>query len=415
MAFIGGLFTLEYLPLYLHGLHGSWPFPQDGLDYVLGRDFLNTWFYGKAAWTADPGRFYDQASFMAWVRSLVPQDIFDRVWSYPPQFLLFAAPFGLMPYPVALATWTLLGMLALYLAVPAKASPAAKLAIMCSPATIFCLVAGQVSLFMAAALIVSLRLMDRRPWRAGLLLAVLTIKPQVALVIPVYLVLSRRWRVLAGAALGGIALVAVTAAIYGIHIWTAYIFAGIPAQMADSSFNFMIALPYSPTIASAAAIAGLSPVTGNIVQLSFAALAVGLLAFARSKAPIDLALEAALLLASSVFATPYMLSHDLVAVTAALVLLASTPLEPLGRALTVAMFALPLLLFGFNALHLAGAALIPVAFAIWATRAVARGSVADSPAAERALYAGLSAAPSGIAIEPNYGDGAHEGQQQPST
>jgi hypothetical protein len=39
--------------LYVLGLRGNWPFPQDCVGYVVGVDFLNTWFYGKAAWIPD--------------------------------------------------------------------------------------------------------------------------------------------------------------------------------------------------------------------------------------------------------------------------------------------------------------------------------------------------------------------------
>ncbi|MGA9009110.1 MAG: hypothetical protein WB495_20060 [Xanthobacteraceae bacterium] len=41
----------------------SWvaPFPRDGSTLVVGRDFLNFWMYGRAAWQPDPSRFYDPA------------------------------------------------------------------------------------------------------------------------------------------------------------------------------------------------------------------------------------------------------------------------------------------------------------------------------------------------------------------
>ncbi len=58
-AVIAGTLATGMVGYYCFGLHGSLPFPQDQVGYVLGRDFLNTWFFGKAAFLPDPGQFYD--------------------------------------------------------------------------------------------------------------------------------------------------------------------------------------------------------------------------------------------------------------------------------------------------------------------------------------------------------------------
>ena len=325
LLFVGGLTTLEYLLLYIGEAHGTWPFLQDGVDYTLGRDFLNTWFYGKAAWLPDPGRFYDPATFGAWLQSGIPRDHFDRVWSYPPPFLLVAAPLGLLPYPLALAAWTLLGLLALYLALRGTGPALTKTVIMCSPAVVFCLVAGQISLFAAAIIITALRNMDQRPLLAGLLLALLSVKPQTALLVPVYLVLSQRWRMLAAAVLGGLVLMAMTTAIFGAEIWGAYLSKGIPTQLADARLNLPFALAYSPTIASAAELANLPADAGRHPATSVRGCSrSGFWHMPHRRRRSILASKPRFVLACSVFATPYMLSHDLVAVTAEVVLLAIT-------------------------------------------------------------------------------------------
>jgi hypothetical protein len=33
--------------------------PKDATTLVVGRDFLQFWMYGRAAWAPNPGRFYD--------------------------------------------------------------------------------------------------------------------------------------------------------------------------------------------------------------------------------------------------------------------------------------------------------------------------------------------------------------------
>lgn len=91
----------------------SWsaPFPRDLHDYILGRDFLNFWIYGREAWTAAAGRFYDIDLYNDHLRALIGWDYAIQQWSYPPHILFFVAPFGLMPYGLALAVWTILGVL----------------------------------------------------------------------------------------------------------------------------------------------------------------------------------------------------------------------------------------------------------------------------------------------------------------
>jgi hypothetical protein len=316
---------------YAAGLHGSLPFPQDAAGYVLGRDFLNTWFFGKAAFLADPGRFYDHDIYMRWINEAVPQDIFNHLWSYPPHFLLMAAPFGLLPYPFAFAAWTLAGLFALYAAVHGKALR--TLAILLSPAALFCLIGGQISLFMAAITLAALRLLDRKPVTAGCLIALCTIKPQMGLLFPVLLIASRRWLALAAATLGTLGLGLATGLIWGFGVWHDYVFSGLPAQIADTGDTYFVLAPWSPTMTTAMIMLGLKPEIANLVQIGFTCLGAALVAIGCAqnrfkKSPMD-ERRIVLFLACSVFAAPYLLAHDLAALTAAAVMLAAA--RPLDR------------------------------------------------------------------------------------
>ncbi len=85
-----------------------------------------------------------------------------------------------------------------------------------NPSTAFVIWAGQTTLIVILALMLGWRLARRDRWLiGGLLLAIATIKPQVSALPMLWLVLERRWRVLAAAALGVAALAAVPLLISG--------------------------------------------------------------------------------------------------------------------------------------------------------------------------------------------------------
>jgi hypothetical protein len=200
LAVIGAIICGGILIPYVLGLHGTLPFLLDTHSVQIGLDFLNTWFYGQAFWTNDPGRFYDQEVYERAIQAVFPANRFDHVWSYPPPFLILAAPFGLLPYLPALAFWTLLGLGALCLTVSRRGWRWRTLTILLSPSVLQSVMAGQISLFCATVLLWVFRLMDRHPVRAGFLLSLLSVKPQTAMLFPVLLVASRRWRVFFAAA-----------------------------------------------------------------------------------------------------------------------------------------------------------------------------------------------------------------------
>lgn len=362
-AAAAGLFSAGMLGAYLFSLHGHPPFLHDKVGYVLGRDFVNTWFYGKAAFLPHPGLFYDHRFYMDWVHKTIPQDICNHLWSYPPSFLLMAAPFGVLPYLIAFTAWTSLGLLAIYLTV--RGDGMRTFAIVLAPASVFCLIDGQISLFMAALIISALKLLDRRPVLAGFLVALCTIKPPLGLLWPVLLVVSRRWRTLAAATTGTLLLVLVTGLIWGFDIWRDYFFIGLPAQLADTGNNFA---PWSPAIATAVTAAGFSTGVAGLIQIGFTVLAAAIIAAGCATGPMN-EVRCALFLACSIFATPYLLSHDLVTVSAVMVGLAAAPVagQPPGLAIK-AMYFLPILTFVAAIWHIPGVALIPVWFALSALK-----------------------------------------------
>src|ERR1700744_3647256 len=111
----GALFVLT-LVTYLLTSSWSGAFPRDKVTLVLGRDFLNLWMYGVAAFEPDPARYYDLATYNATLAHLLGPGYPGQNWPNPPTALVVMAPFGLLNYFPALLAWFSVGGFAFYLA-----------------------------------------------------------------------------------------------------------------------------------------------------------------------------------------------------------------------------------------------------------------------------------------------------------
>jgi hypothetical protein len=67
-----------------------------------------------------------------------------------------------------------------------------------------------------------LLLLDRHPWAGGALLGLMSLKPQLALLIPVALVAGRHWQALLGAAAAALGLAVLSAIVLGFEPWLAF-------------------------------------------------------------------------------------------------------------------------------------------------------------------------------------------------
>lgn len=191
-------------------------------DERYGGDFVVYWSAARLAEQGRPEDVYDVRELWAEEKRLVPNsEAFP--WHYPPQFLLVLRPFAALPYWAALATWTILGLGALGMAVYATgargwATPAVSLL-----AVGVNVAFGQNGMFTGAILGGGLALLDSRPGVAGALLGLLTYKPHFAPIIFILLLATRRWAALSGAVLSAVCLAGLSLAIFGLDTWHAYI------------------------------------------------------------------------------------------------------------------------------------------------------------------------------------------------
>jgi Glycosyltransferase family 87 len=389
-ALLGSALFAVTLIAYAWTIDWSGAIPRDGTTLAVGRDFLNLWMFGRAAGSADPGQFYDLNAYQQAIRDLLGMELNGQNWSYPPSIILLAAPFGQMSYLAALACWTLLGV-AVFIAVGRKYVIDWRILIpvVLSPAALFCLISGQSSFLVTAILMAIFALLDRKPVAAGLLIGLLTIKPQLAILFPFMLMASGRWRVFIAAAVTTLALVGVTAAVFGGQVWIDFISKGLPVQGLVLSDPERIATPFFPTVFMNLRGLDLGYAAAMSAQLIFSAFALSAVIWAfRFRRNADPSLLLALFLGCSVSASPYLLAYDLLPLTfAAVVLLAGAGLDAPGRRLVQLVYWTPALQLALGTYHLPGPALIAPAFVAYLLTRL-YGSPRPAPARTDTIFQG---------------------------
>lgn len=344
----------------------------DRLNLVLGRDFFNIWHYGVAAWMDNPGAFYDTAAYGERLDALIP-NYDSQKFSYPPHLMLLIAPFGLLGYNAALAVFTLFGAGCLYASLrgefdAADESRLLRAGFWLMPCLLLALICGQLSLLLAAILITIFRQMDKRPWLAGLLIALLTVKPQIGFLFPVFLLLTGRWRVFAYASLFTILFIGASIVIHGLEPWEMFIGTRVGEQMELLIYSHPLTRAMMPSVA-----ANIGIVTGEspwvmIIHLGVAALALLSLIWG-IRTTQDTRLQYGLFIAVSFVITPYLMVYDTVVLGwVILMLLQSRHDDQFGRlAYKLFIWVVPLGLV-LSMSNLPGTALILLAIWLWIVR-----------------------------------------------
>jgi len=308
--------------------------------YYIGLDFVNYWSGARLALSGSVDRLYDIAAYNALVGewfSLAKPPL--MVFSYPPNALPLLAPIGLAPYLVALPLWLALGTAAFLAAAlgrwPGREDLGLLVAIALSPILWVNLVFGQLGLFLALLFVGALRILPTRPGTAGVMIGLLTIKPQLGLLLPLTLILTGAWRAFATAAATAILLVLVSLALYGMEPWQVWWSETAQVQWAFVSEmnSFFVMQMTTPFIALR--YLGVSVEVALAVQV-LVALVIAAATWAVLKGPASWPLKAAIVAFGSVLMVPYVLAYDLAIPLAALLwCLRSGGVRPSGLAVPV--------------------------------------------------------------------------------
>lgn len=222
----------------------------------------------------------------------------------PPWVALLAVPFDLLGPNIGGRAWILFGLaclgVGLYLATRGR-SPTAILPAFASAPTALMMLNAQIDGTVALGIGAALALWSR-PFLAGLALGLTLVKPQLVLPLGFGLILTRRWRALAGWITAGAVLAAATLALnpHWVFDWLGQTRSTIQSGAREIDLaHFAVFLPSG---LQAAALAGLSLV----------ALCAVLALAARRRS--DVSQAGAILVVGGVLASPHALPADLVLV-----------------------------------------------------------------------------------------------------
>lgn len=365
------IFSVILLALYASTLHLQNGYLTDLRGVVIGADFVNSWTMGKLSREqAAPELNYAIPTYMDYLHCTFGEQYPTQQWSYPPSYALMLLPFGLLPYTVAwiLSVLFCLGFfiatLRLLLQEKYKAT---ALTILCAPASCAAFLSGQLSLAFTSAQLLIFHWLDRRPYLAGMLLGLLSVKPQIGLIYPIYLIATRRWKTIAAAVVTTLALIGFSAAVVGQKMWESYLTLGISLQ-----HDYVLQHPpelirlLMPTLTMDLKTIGISHARVLTLQAALG-LAISTIFFTQKFRRLELPAQQLTVAAACVLATPYLMPYDLIFLAASAVLYAQCqPITRLGIAALLSAFWLPILHLLAAACHIPGTSLLPLLVIWWA-------------------------------------------------
>ena len=301
-------------------LQGHWLVDSQGRPLAV--DFVNVYAAGKLALQGNAPAAYDWTLHKGAEVAAVGH-AFDGYfgWHYPPTFLFVASLLALLPLVPATCVWLALTLpmyvWAIRSIVPSRA---AILLALSFPGVIWNIAVGQNGFLTAALICGSLLLIQSRPIASGILLGLLTYKPQFGLLFPLALACGGHWRVIGAATATALVLVATSCVAFGAESWHAFV-VWMPA-MSDAVFaQGRVGLNKLQTLLGLVRWLSGSMALAWTLQAVLMAGCAGVVAWVwRGRARFEI--KAATLATLALLATPYLFVYDLVvlAVPMALIL-----------------------------------------------------------------------------------------------
>jgi len=280
-------------------------------------DFIAFWGAGRAALDGAAAQVHEPLVLQVYQREAVPGLPVLAGWNSPPTFLLIATALGALPFPIAALVWLGAGA-AFYVFAATKvlADKRALIFALTLPAALYHAGSVQTGLVIAGASALALYWLDRRPMAAGAIVAVLAIKPHMALLWPVFLAVTGRWRAFGAAALSTGAFVLLGGLAFGFDAYARFL-ENLPATQSLVTGQRVATPAYASLFGNLIGLGMAPPVAMALHAISAgAALFAALLVFRRG----DSGAQGAALCAATLLVLPYSFFYDytLLAVGAAM-------------------------------------------------------------------------------------------------
>lgn len=284
-----------------------------------GADFSVFWSASYVMLHGSPAQAYDLSAF-----SRLSAELFTNLhhgtfapWLYPPTYLLLVTPLALLPfalaYPLFVAggvvvlgttVWHVSGLRAIR-----GAAAVAPLALAAAPCVFVTASLGQNAFLTASCAALAVFWADRRPVWAGLCIALLSVKPQMALLFPFVLVAVRAWRTIAWAALASGVFAVSSVLVCGVDSLRRFVSGTALARsiILEHGVTFWFV---SPTPFATLRLAGMPLGATYAVHACIAAIAIAA-ACAAWRQSRDTRVRAAVLAVATLVANPYVWHYEL--------------------------------------------------------------------------------------------------------
>jgi hypothetical protein len=286
----------------------------------FGSDFITFWAASFLALTGEAAAAFESIRILWAERVAVPDNQRIFLWHYPPTFQLFILPLAFLPYLTAYFLWVLstLSALAVVLRrfVP---SPYTVPLLLTFTGTFLNFFHGQNGFLTAALLGASMLILPKHKIGAGILIGLMSYKPQLGLLIPLALICGRQWTALIWATITTILLALSSWVILGSEVWIAF-WKNLPLVQ-DILIQGRLPWAKIPSVFVALRAIGLEPSYAYAGQGMIAALVALTIAWVWRQTPAT-PLAAALLMAGAPLVSPYVFDYDLALLAVPIAILA---------------------------------------------------------------------------------------------
>jgi alpha-1,2-mannosyltransferase len=283
-----------------------------GTDWMVFYGAIRSVLDGHVSLIFDGDRFTDflNTAFADWLSK--PLEF--RPWAYPPSFLVLLLPFAPLgffgSYVAFQAVSAGLMAAALWSRTEGWATFGALLAVtLLCPAAVTNVIDGQAVFLVGALIIGGLRLVPSRPMLGGLVLGLLTFKPQFCILVPLALIAGGQWRALWAAGLSASALALTSGLMFGWELWLRWFPLMFENLVRPDAKWIEYGRMWGNSVYTCAALLGAPPRLASASQLLamiFAAASV-VLAFRSRLSPGE---RIAVFLAATVLAAPHSGPYD---------------------------------------------------------------------------------------------------------
>jgi len=308
-----------------------------GLNYnCFGTDWMVFYAAGQRAEAGATTGLYDGVAFTAQLNAqfheLLRQSLEFRPFLYPPHLLLLLMPFGLLGFHASYILFlvasfaALCGALSLWIK-DRRVLLSAIAVVAVSLVASSMVVLGQNGFLTTALLVGGFGWRRQRPILAGILFGVLTMKPQLGLMVPVAMIAGRDWRVLGSAAVTALLLIGISVMLFGIEPWQDWIGIGLhpSAEFADRVYRTNI--QWGEGIFATVRSLGV-PVDGARLAQIIVTLGAAVTVCWACRRPIRPDLQLAILLVATPLAAPHVAVYDLMGILIAAGVLLLNDQEP---------------------------------------------------------------------------------------